>query len=166
MSSIATTQVAVLNAFITKLQTSALFNATNCWLSDDPAFEIPSGSRHHLYAIVYPTDGAPNEGEFDGGGDGNLIEYTGATVVIYSALRLQQAGKPGIVLTHATYGLYVIKRALLKLLHGKQLTDGGGNSLLTQHMEYIHGERPTIQGQPVGDLALTFNLPFQWDLET
>lgn len=166
MAVLQTTHAAVLEAFVAKLRTLSQFNATNCWLSDDPSFEVPSGARHHLYAIVFPTDGAPNEGEFTGGGDATLIEYTGATVVIHSALRLNQAGKPGIVLTHSTYGLLIIKRLILKLLHGKLLTDGSGNSYLTQHMEYIHGERPTIQGQPVGDLALTFNLPFHWDLDT
>lgn len=169
-----TTHQAVFDALLAKIRAGVLtadaepiFNTVNLWLSDDPEFEIPKGAQHKVYAVVCPTDGQIGEPEFDGGGEHNIIEYTAATIVLHSAIRLAQKGKPGIVLTEPNYGLWVLKRKLIRALAGQYLTttvDEQTVSLLIQPLQILHCERPTIQGQPVGDLALLVNLPFEWDL--
>lgn len=165
-----TTHEEIVDALLARIRSEVkngadpIFTDANLWLSDDPRYEIPSSARHHVYAVVCPTDGQTNHDEFGASGSNVCVEYTAFTVVIHSALRLAQKGKPGIVLTHPTGGLWPIKRKLLKALHGQHLLDGDDQSLLTQQMQYVHGERPFIQGQAVGDLALTFSAPFLWDL--
>lgn len=168
MNVIATDHQAVLEAFLAfiKAELSSQFNDTNIWLSDDPHYDIPPAAKHKLYGCVCPTDGQNNGAEFAGSGAHNLVEYTAATVVIHSVMRLQQTAKPAIVMFDPTNGLFVVKRLLMRALHGVYLTTAGqpNRSLLTQPMEFIHAERPIINGQPVGDLAMTFSLPFLWDL--
>lgn len=173
MLNIRTHHQEVIDAFMAKVRAGVLdaggqplFNTTNLWLSDDPT-RLPERSRHRLTGIVCPADGSFGEPEFDGGGRENIIEYTAVTIVIHSALRTAQAEKPAVVLTDPAIGLWVIKRKILRALAGQWLTktvDGQPYSLLIQPVQPLHSDRPTIQGQPVGDLAISFSLPFEWDL--
>ena len=161
----ATTQTAVFGAFLAAVKSaSSLFTDTNTWISDDPNFEVPASSRHKVYCIVYPMEAPYGEGEFFGGGGNTLIEETGATVAIHVTQQLRQTGKPWIHLSDPVYGLWKLKLDLLKKLTNHELLDGEGNKLLTHNVQPLFSERPTIQGVPVGDLALSFKLPFRWDL--
>jgi hypothetical protein len=161
----ATTQTKVFEAFLAAVKSaSTLFNDTNTWISDDPSFQVPSSSRHKVYCIVYPMEAPYSAGEFYGGGQNTLIEETGATVAIHVTQQLRQNGKPWIHLSDPVTGLWKLKHDLLKKLTNHELVDGEGNKLLTHNVEPIFSERPTIQGVPVGDLALSFKLPFRWDL--
>jgi len=166
METVPTTQTEVMNALLTQLRTLTLFGPQNSWISDDPNSELSSNSTESkkIACLLYPMEGQYGEAEYEGGGDETLIEYTGFTAAIYVHSSLRQASKPYLVMSHASFGLWTIKRQLLKLYSGKWLDNGSGQSLTTQQIEPLFGERPTIQGEPVGDLAISFRTPFQWDL--
>lgn len=166
MENVATTQIAVFNALLTQLRTLSQFNASNSWISDDPQTSIAAMERKKLACVLYPYEGSYGELEFTGGGDDTVVEYTGFTAAVYVQSSLRQPSKPYQVLSDGTTGLWTIKRLILKLYSGTWLDNGSGKSLLTQQIEPIFGERPTIQGEPVGDLALSFRTPFQWDLDS
>lgn len=165
MENVPTTQIAVFDAILAQVRTLALFGTENSWISDDPHAEISALHRKKVACVIYPMEGSYGAAEYDGGGDDNVIEYTGFTAAIYVDSRLRQVDKPYLVMSDPNFGLWTIKRQLLKLFCGKWLENGSGKSLLTQQIEPIFGERPTIQGEPVGDLALSFSTPFQWELD-
>jgi hypothetical protein len=160
----ATDQITVLLAFQTACRAIAGFGTENCWISDNPPSsveEIPNASRHQLWMCLYPLEGSPDGAKFIGGGRANLVEQTGVTTIVYSADRLSRAGRPEHAMTRDDMGLLTVKALLLDALHGVDLLDSG-DKLLTQPMECVHAERPSVAGQPFGDLALTWSTPFQW----
>jgi hypothetical protein len=164
MEAIQTTQIAVLEAFLAHLrgQLSEL-NATNSWISDNPPDGFPEEVQGQIAGVVYPYEGNFSDAEFGGQGPEMLIEQTGVTVIIYSRQHLAQKGKPTIGFTHATRGVLALKHKLLKI-HGHYLLNGSGDSLLVQPMQVIHSDRPTVQGEPAGSIAVSYSLPFHWDL--
>jgi hypothetical protein len=166
MENVPTTQIAVFDAIVARVRTLTQFGTENCYVSDDPHAEIPALVRKKIACLIYPMEGSYGEPEYEGGGDSTVIEYTGFTAALYVDSKLRQSGKPYLLMSDPVFGLWTIKRELLKLFCGKWLENGSGKSLLTQQIQPIFGERPTIQGEPVGDLALSFSTPFQWELIT
>jgi len=166
-SAVKTSHATVLVAFRDMIAALPEFTEETVWISDDPPAsgeEIPNASRHKLWLCIYPLEGSPDGLKFIGGGENSLVEHTGATTIIYSVDRLSRKGQPVHALTRSDVGLLGVKRTLLIALHGQNLDDGSGGSLLTQPIECVHAERPRVNGQPFGDLALTWSLPFHWDL--
>lgn len=166
-SAIQTTQIDVLTAFETMVKTISGLGDANVWITDNPpasAEEIDASNRHKLFVVIVPLEGNPEGGKFIGGGANSLVEQTGVTTIIYSTDRLSRTGRQKHALTRSDIGLFKLKGTLLTTLHGQYLLDGSSNHLLTQPIECIHSERPTVGGQPIGDLALTWLTPFHWSL--
>jgi hypothetical protein len=165
---IKTDQITVLEAFRDRIRSLSGFGPENVWITDQPPHsveEFEHANRHKLFVVVFPLEGSPDGPYFVGGGANSLIENTGASTIIYSTDRLSRKGQAGHALSRTDIGLFTVKQRILKELHGTWLVNGSGKSLVTQLMECVHAERPTVDGQPMGDLALTWALPFHWDLD-
>lgn len=140
------------------------FNATTvflAWSADQAVASQPA--RNNVWGCVVPLQGTPGEAEFAGGGEQDLVEYTGVTVMFFTSRKADQAAHAQHTLLDAG-ALLDMKRLLLKALTG-WIPTSSGNELLINPMQPIHCNPPQRpDGSDIADLAVTFSTDFEWDL--
>ena len=167
MAIVATGQATVLQAVVDRLiaqVTSPVLTESTCFVCLDPDTEIPQRSSN-LYVTVSPMDSQFDQPAIEGGGNVNSIEQSGVTVTMRSAIKLDKAGSASDALMHASRGLLLVKRQVLKALVGQQLQDGSGNDLLTSLIAPLNGDRGRYDEENmIFRLSVSFALDYEWDL--
>lgn len=175
-SQVKTTQKAVLEAVLARIRSQVTYampgtaaaqslNETTmflAWDADQAVAQQPA--RNNVWGCVVPLQGTPSDAEFMGGGENDLHEQTGVTVMFFTSRKADQAAHSKHTLLDAG-ALLDMKRLLLKALTGWVPTDGSGNYLLTSPMQPISCAPPNRpQQSDIADLSVTFTTDFEWDL--
>ena len=165
MARVATTQVDVLEAVISRLISQLTeLKASNCYLSLEPYPD--ERITHPLCCIVSPMGGVYDATVFEGAGSNSLIENSGVIVSVWSNLKLDQSGHAERVLNDAARGLIVLKRKILMALTGHDLLDSDGNQILVALMAPRQAEHPQkgVMKDNLTGFSLMFSTDFEWDL--
>lgn len=167
IASIPTTQKAILDAVIARLQGQiAAFNSTTLFLAASADEAMQQAKRQQAWGCVIPMAGTFDDSEFTGGGQFAVVEKTGVTVILFSRHKLDQAGESTYWMADGTNGILELKRLVLKALT-KWVPTSGSDRLVISAIQPIHSDPPQRNnGDKVGDLALTFATDFEWDLTT
>lgn len=166
--SVATTQKAILDAIVARLRDQVSdFNSTTLTLVATAEQADQSSKRNHIWGAVLPMQGSFDDAEFTGGGHHSLVEHTGATVILFTNRRTDQAGHAEGWMSDSAEGLLELKRLVLKALTKWVPVNGSSERIVINALQPIHSDPPQkANGEKVGDLALTFSTDFEWDLTT
>lgn len=108
------------------------------------------------------------EGNFpiDEQGAAQLNENTQVLVTAYTKLRLDNPGSEHELLHHATRGVLFLKKRMLAILAGVDLTtNAGADTFLRDRLLIRHASAPNFDPAPgVGWITITCEVNFDWDL--
>lgn len=165
MARIKASQEAVFKNIIVRLIAQVdKFNAASCFISIDADPDMSADMN--LWATVTLMDGNFGDGEFVGGAENTLFEFTGFSVNIFSRVMLDETNRAAEILTNSTLGLLDMKKQVLKALTGYDpIIDTNDNVNLANRVQPLNSPRPEYDKKKKrGVLTIHFGTDIDWDL--
>lgn len=138
-------------------------NESTCYLCLD-SDENPNPNPGKRFYAIAPLSGEFDLAYFDGGSLNQATVNTGFIVRVYSAIKLDQAGRDSNFLTHEALGILKYTRRVLKKLAGWSPQDEDEENEITRDPLIPSGFVIHKPKKGLGCIDIEFKLCFDWDL--
>jgi hypothetical protein len=165
-------QTQVLDSFMELLRLELPLTDRTCYITLDPPGQLAFIPASDWWITVSPGEGVFVDGEQS---PGNITEDFSVTVTIYSRIRLDQAGRDTSLVLDGVRGLYPLKQRVLAATVGRELRltwkdEDVASTFLRAFLNVVHATAPQVAVSKhdghlsIAYMALTYRLPFDWDL--
>lgn len=157
-----TTQIAVLQAVVARLQAALTLSDLQCFLSVHA--EPNATVDQNLWITVSPEMGHFDDDLFAGAGRNAVAENTWAVITIFSEPRLDRTGRDDVLLADPVVGVLSMKHRAINALTGFDPVNGDSNFILMEPMSPTNSPKPLSDRKKIGDVQLWFSTNFTWDI--